>query len=181
MKLFLRQFSLLILAECIIVAGIATGMFSLIKTLNHREYLVLNAKTIVHLQQGPYQIFYDYGEAGAAAGPMEGLSKSIVAMVDDGQRSLNVQANDSTTFQLNRQKSKSVYRFVVPEEGKYGITLISNVPELEAHVRFAVMRDLALWTVIRRMWIFFVAAAPFLTSGLVVYARMEKKKLVKTI
>lgn len=181
MKLFLRQFSLLILAGCIIVAGIATSMFSLIKSLNHRDYLALNAKSIVHLQPGPYQIFYEYGEAGTAAGPIEGLSDFIVAMVDDGQHALDVQADDSTTFQINRKEGKSLYRFVAPEEGKYGITLISNVPELEAHVRFAVMRDLELWTVIRRMWIFFVAAAPFLTSGLIVYARMEKKKLVKTI
>lgn len=190
MPAFSRQFASLILAGCILFAGALTGAYAFFTGFHNREYVALNAKTVVHLQPGEYEIFYDFiddkNESGSRAlmpsHPSGGMLDLVTVMVDDGRASLDLTEDSSEVYALKRVKGKSIYRFTVEQKGAYGITLISNAAGLQRQVRFAVMSDFTrvLVSAFKKWGLFFAAAAPFLLADFVVHMRLEKRKLVKT-
>ncbi|SFA94386.1 hypothetical protein SAMN05216312_102418 [Cohnella sp. OV330] len=190
MLAFSRQFAPLILAGCILFAGAMTSAYAFFTGFHNREYVALNAKTVVHLQPGEYEIFYDYIDDKNESGPRSLMPSHpsgrmldlVTAMVDDGRSSLDLAEDSSDVYALKRVKGKSVYRFTVEQKGTYGITLISNAADLQGQVRFAVMSDFirVLVSALKKWGLFFAAAAPFLLADFVLHMRLEKRKLVKT-
>lgn len=190
MLAFFRQFAPLILAGCILFAGALTSAYAFFTGFHNREYVALNAKTVVHLQPGQYQIFYDdiddKNESGPRAlmpiHPSGRMLDLVTAMVDDGRSSLDLAEDSSEVYALKRVKGKALYRFTVEQKGAYGITLISNAANLQGQVRFAVTSDFirVLVSALKKWGLYFAAAAPFLLADFVLHMRLEKRKLVKT-
>lgn len=186
---FLRQFALLILAGCILFAGFVFCIVSFVSSLNDRDYLALNAKTTLSLKPGKYEIFYEYTEKTREMGPLTftqnneivGLPDLITVMADDGKASLGLTEDRSSTYTHFNKKGESMYRFTVKEKGNYGITVISNAEGLQKYARFTVMGDMKqrFIALFKSAGLSFAAAAPFLIAGLIVYARIEKRKLAE--
>ncbi|MFC3800593.1 hypothetical protein [Cohnella sp. GCM10012308] len=190
MPAFLRQFALLILAGCILFAGFVACIIALISGIHNRDYLALNEKTTVQLKPGKYQIYYEYTETTREMGPLTitqndkvvALPDLVTAMADDGRASLELAEDRSSTYTFNRKKGESMYRFTVKEKGTYGITLISNVPDLRKYARFTIMGDMGqgFVTLLKKLGLSVAAAIPFLIAGYIAYARIEKRKLAET-
>lgn len=182
MSALLRQFSFLILAGFLIFAGLLTGAYAFFSHFHDREYVALNAKTVVQLKPGEYEIFYESVGASNGGAPVAPLFDRVIAMVDDGRSSLDLAKDTSDAYIEKRMKGRPMYRFSVEKKGAYGITLISNTPDLREQVRFAVISDAihVLMSALKLGGMFFAAAAPFLFADLVMHIRLERRKSVKT-
>lgn len=182
MSAFLRQLSFLIFAGCLIFAGLLTSAYAFFSKFHDREYVALNAKTVVQLKPGEYEIFYESIGASNDGVPAAPLFDRVIAMVDDGRSSLDLAKDTSDAYIEKRMKGRSLYRFTVEQKGAYGITLISNTPDLREQVRFAVMSDAihVLMSALKLWGVFFAAAAPFLIADLVMHIRLERRNSVKT-
>ncbi|CAI6041599.1 hypothetical protein [Cohnella sp. JJ-181] len=187
---FSRQFAPLILAGCILFAGFLTSAYAFFTNFHDRDYVALNAKTIVHLQPGEYKIFYEYNEATNKSGPLAlmsnhqngGMLDLVTVMVDDGRSSLDLAEDTSDVYIAKRMKGEPIYRFSVEQKEAYGITLISNEADLQGQVRFAVMSDFirVLVSALKKWGLFFAAAAPLLLADFILHIRLERRKIVKT-
>ncbi|MFC3800592.1 hypothetical protein [Cohnella sp. GCM10012308] len=190
MLAFFRQFAPLILAGCILFAGLLTSAYGFLASFHNRDYVDLNAKTVIQLKPGEYKIFYAFingpdrhGQpAPVTSNPSDVMFDQVIAMVDDGRSSLDLTKDRSDVYIAKRLKGESMFRFSIAKKGAYGITLISNTPDLQGQVRFAVMSDVIhlLLSALKKWGLFFAAAAPLLLADFVMHIRLERRKLVKT-
>ncbi|MFD2328272.1 hypothetical protein ACFSR7_03355 [Cohnella sp. GCM10020058] len=191
MLAFFRQFAPLILTGCILFAGLLTSACAFFTSFHNRDYVTLNAKTVIQLKPGKYKIFYEWigdpnvhGQSASvqSSNPSDGMFDQVIAMVDNGSSSLDLTEDKSDVYFAKRLKGESMFRFSVAQQGAYGITLISNTPDLQGQVRFAVMSDVIhlLLSALKKWGVFFAAAAPFLLADFVMHIRLERRKLAKT-
>lgn len=114
MLAFLRQFGPLVLAGCILIGGLLTSAIAFFSGFHNREYVALNAKTVVHLKPGEYEIFYEWiGDinGSSASAPMPSypsglLFDQVIAMVDDGRISLDLTEDTSDAYILKTHERR---------------------------------------------------------------------------